>query len=186
MRSASAEVAISGSEGTPRYIAGTARGVKLAGTPSEHAAFGEREVPAPPDHDVVGHGDVQQTARGHELRRDRTVGRAGRRISARMVVHQDDRRGALGDRLAEHLARMDERRIQDAARDGDIAIEAVLCVEDGHVEFLDGQVLEPRRVRGPYVAWRPERRAFVARFTAKAPAQFKRGVDRDGSRGTDT
>jgi hypothetical protein len=43
-----------------------------------------------------------------------------------MIVYQDDRRRALGDRLAEHLARVHERRVEDPARDQDVALQSVL------------------------------------------------------------
>ena len=62
-----------------------------------------------------------------------------------MVVHEDDRRRPLGDRLPKHLARMHERRIENPARDRDVTLQPVLRVQHRDVKLLDRQVLQPRR-----------------------------------------
>lgn len=60
-----------------------------------------------------------------------------------MIVDEDDRSRVLADCLPEHFARVNQRRIQETARDRDVALQPVLRIENRNVEFLDGEVLQP-------------------------------------------
>ena len=62
----------------------------------------------------------------------------------RVVVNEDDRCRALRDGLAKDLARMHERGVQYPASHKDVAIDAVLRIEYGDVEFLNGAIVEAR------------------------------------------
>src|SRR5579871_5783230 len=72
----------------------------------EEPAFGEGEVPPPSDHHMIGDGNVEQSPRRYQLRRDGAVIRARRRIATGVIVNEDDGGGALRDRFPEHFAWM--------------------------------------------------------------------------------
>ncbi len=105
----------------------------------------------------------------------------GHRIAARMIVHEDDRRGALGDRLAKHLARMHERRIQNAARDRYVPFQPMLRIQYRHVKLLDRQIFQPRREHRDHVPGRPHRRPVRSRLGDHPAPEFERRVDRHGA-----
>src|SRR4051812_27062706 len=88
--------------------------------------------------------NVEQSSRRHQLFGHYPIVVRGRRITAGMIVDENDRRRSLGDRLAEYLARMHEGRIEYAARDRDVSFEPMLRVEHGHVELFDRQIFHSR------------------------------------------
>jgi hypothetical protein len=99
-----------------------------------------------------------------------------------MIVDEYDRRRPLGDRFPEHLARVHEGGVQDAARHRDVALQPVLRVEHRDVKLLDRQVLEPRREQIEDVSRRADRRALLPRLRRQAPPQLEGRVygDRTG------
>jgi hypothetical protein len=101
-----------------------------------------------------------------------------------MIVDENDRRRPLGDRLAEHFARMDERRIQKTARYRDVALEAVLGIEDGDVKFLDGKIFESLSEDFVDIPGPANRRAFLPLLARHAPPELQRGVDPDRTGGS--
>ena len=71
-----------------------------------HPALAETVKGAVTYDDVVQHLDPHQFARLAEPARDFQILRARRRISGRMVVQKDHRRGRFAHRHVEHLARV--------------------------------------------------------------------------------
>ena len=74
--------------------------------------------------------DDQPAGQAHVLRR-------GLGIAGRVVVEQDERRGARHHRLLEDLARVHEARGQAADRDHGLALDAMADVEGEEAEGLD-------------------------------------------------
>src|SRR5437867_747096 len=78
-----------------------------------------------------------------------------------MVVHQDDRRRRVADGGREDLPRVDERRGEGSFGDAHLAANAILAVEEQHVEDLTLELREASpevTVDGARVAHRtPER-----------------------------
>jgi hypothetical protein len=126
---------------------------------------------------VILHWDVEYLARLHELFCYYPVVRRRCRISTRVIVDQNDRRGSLRNRLAKNFSRMNERGIEQAAGDGDVAFQTVLRVEDCDVEFLDRKILEPLREDLVDIPRPTYRRTFLPLFRRHPPAKLERGVD---------
>src|SRR3972149_4331914 len=80
-------------------------------------------------YDMVHHRNPHDSPRGTEPPRDFPVFRAGGRVPAWMVVHEDDRRRALRDRRGEARPRVNEAAVQDAHRDARVPQDAVLDVQ---------------------------------------------------------
>ena len=125
---------------------------------------------------MIRHRDVEEPPRGDELGGNRPIVGRRRRVPARMVVDQDDRRRTLGDRLAKDHPRVHERRVENPTSNRDIPLETVLRIEHRDVELLDRQILESRRKRGPDITRRTERRPLVPRFRGETAAELERRV----------
>ena len=67
-----------------------------------------------PDDDVIEASDADDMARLDETLRHLDVFPARCRVPARMVMHGDETRRRQFERLAEHVARMDDRRVEPA------------------------------------------------------------------------
>ncbi len=128
--------------------------------------------------DVVVHRDVEQAAGRHQLFGHRPIVRRRHGITARVIVHEDDRRGAFRDRLAKHLARVHERGVQDPARDRHVPFQPMLRIQYRHVKLLDRQVFQPRGEDRHHVPGRPHGRPILARFGRHPASQFEGRVDR--------
>src|SRR5688572_33351461 len=76
---------------------------------------------------------------------------------------------------------MDERRVQESARHGDVALEPMLRVEYCDMKFFDGKILETLPENLMDVARASHRYAFVALLRCHAPAELERSVDRNGA-----
>jgi len=72
--------------------------------------------------DILGHGDV---------------GLGWGRIARRMIVHQDQRRGAELERALDDLARIDRRMVDGSALLAFILDQYILAIEEQDVELLD-------------------------------------------------
>jgi hypothetical protein len=131
---------------------------------------------------VVLHGYVENSAGLHELLRDYPVVTGRRRIAARVIVNENYRGRILGDRLAKHFPRVYQRRIEEAACYGNVALEPMLRVEDGDVEFLDGEVLQALAENLMNVSRTPDGHAFVAFLRRHPSSELERGVHGDSAR----
>jgi hypothetical protein len=80
---------------------------------------------------------------------------------------------------------MYERRIEQAARYGDVALESVLRIEHGDVELLDRQIFQALREDFVDIAWPSDGCAFLPLFRRHAPSQLERGVDTNSTSRTD-
>ena len=94
-------------------------------------------------------------------------------------MDQNDRRSSFGYRFPENFPWVYQGRVKDAPGDRNIALHAVLGIQDRDVELLDGQVLEPWREDPDNVARRPDRQCLVAMLGGHAPAELERSVDHD-------
>jgi hypothetical protein len=94
-----------------------------------------------------------------------------------MVVHQNDSRRPLRDRFPKHFPWVNERGIEEATSDGDVALEPVLRIEDGDVEFFDWKILETLRKDLVHIARPAHRRSLLPFLHRHAPAQLERGMD---------
>ena len=83
--------------------------------------FGEAEITASADDDVVEEGNAQYSARFHEARGESPVLGRGSRVPARVVVPTDDSRRPLPDGGAENLSRIDRGARQRTPRYGHFA-----------------------------------------------------------------
>ena len=106
---------------------------------------------------MVQHRNPHDSPGGPESLRDLPVLPAGRGVSARMVVHEYDRRRALQDRGGKHLPRMNEAPIQDAHRDAIAPEHAMLDVEQNRQEHFDGGISEQISIRFEHIDRRPHR-----------------------------
>jgi hypothetical protein len=134
---------------------------------------------------VVLHWYVEYAPCLHELLRDYPVVAGRCRIAARVIVNENYRGCVLGDRLAKYFARMDERRIQQPSRYGDVPLEPVLRVEDGNVKFLDRQILEALPENLVHISRTSNRNAFIALLGRHAPAELECGMNGDSAGCTD-
>jgi len=71
-----------------------------------------------------------------------------RRISRRVVVDQDDRRGTLDDGGAEDLPGVNQGSVEDSPRDGHVAQDPMLRVEEQRVKLLVGEIAQTRSHEG--------------------------------------
>jgi len=72
---------------------------------------------------------------------------------------------------------MHERRIEEAASYGDVALEPVLRIKHGDVELFDRKILQTLREDLIDIARPAHRRSFLPFFHRHAPAQLERCVD---------
>jgi hypothetical protein len=85
---------------------------------------------------VVQDRNAYGPARRDELLGDGTILSAGRRISRRMVVNEDDSGGALYDGGSEHLPGVNQGRVEDAAGHENGPEDPMLGIQEKGVEFL--------------------------------------------------
>ena len=103
-----------------------------------------------------------------------------------MIVNQNDRRCILGDCFTKHFARMYERRVEQAARYGYVALEPVLRIQDGHVEFLDWKILELLAEDLVHIARPADGYAVLAFLRRHSPAELECRVNRNSTCGSYT
>jgi hypothetical protein len=94
-----------------------------------------------------------------------------------MIVNKNDGRRPLRDRLPKHFSRMNERRVEEAARYRDVALEPVLRIENGDVELFHREILQTLRKDLVHIAWPAHGRSFLSFLHRHAPPQFERGMD---------
>jgi hypothetical protein len=94
-----------------------------------------------------------------------------------VIVDENDRRRSLGDRFPENLTRMHERRIEQAARYRDVALEPVLRIEHRDMELLDRQIFQSLREDLIDIAGPANGRSLLPFLCRHSPSQFERGVD---------
>jgi hypothetical protein len=92
-------------------------------------------------HDIVVDGDLEPRGGFGDFARHFDIGTAGRRVAARMVVRQDDGRGAKFQCALDDLARIDGRVIDRAPALHLVGDQRVLAVEEQQAEFFMGQRL---------------------------------------------
>src|SRR5207247_1072188 len=135
---------------------------------------------------VILHRDVEYFSGLHELFSYYPVVGRGCRIPARVIVDENDCRRSLRDRFPEHLAGMDERRVEKPAGYRNVALESVLRIEHGNVKLLDREILQTLRKDLVDVAGPAHRRALLPFFGSHPPTQFQRRVDTHGTSRSDT
>jgi hypothetical protein len=94
-----------------------------------------------------------------------------------MIVDENDRGRSFRDRLPKHFSRMNERRIEEAASYGDVALEPVLRIEDGDVKLLHRKILQTLRKDLEHIARPAHGCSFLSLLNRHAPAQLERGMD---------
>jgi hypothetical protein len=72
---------------------------------------------------------------------------------------------------------MNERRVEEAAGYGDVALQPVLRIENSDVKLLHRQVLETLRKNLVHIARPAHRRSFLPFFHRHAPTELERGMD---------
>ena len=101
---------------------------------------------------MIVQSDLERLGGRRDLARHVDIGARGRGIAARMIVHQDDGRGAELQRALDDLARIDRRVIDRALALHFVGDQDVLAVEEQDAEFLvgaarhrGGAIIEQRR-----------------------------------------
>jgi hypothetical protein len=107
--------------------------------------------------DVIADGDAEELAGADESTRELDVVDAGRRVTTRVIVRNDDGGGVGQDGDLEDFARMDDRRVELAAADFVVRDDAVLRGETEHAEDFRRFVLQDRGQQRCRVARRAER-----------------------------
>jgi hypothetical protein len=92
-------------------------------------------MPAAADDDVVVDGNAERFGGVDDLLGDRDIGLGRRRVTRRVIVHQDQRRGAKLQRPFDHLAGIDRRVIDRAALLLLVGDQRILAVEEEEVKF---------------------------------------------------
>jgi hypothetical protein len=130
---------------------------------------------------VILDGYVQQPSSSYELLSSDAIvsGRSG--VARGMVVNENDRRRILADRFAKNFAWMDKRGVQQSSCNGYITLEAVLRIENRHVKFLDGQILQSLAEYLVNVARTANRNAVLAILGCHSSSQLESSVNRDGA-----
>jgi hypothetical protein len=126
---------------------------------------------------VILHGYVEYLASLHELSCYYPVVRRRCRIPARVVVDEDDSGRPLSDRFPKYFSRMHERRVEEAASYGDVALEPVLRIEHGDVELFNRKILQALRKDLIHVARPAHGRSFLPLLRRHASTQLERGMD---------
>src|SRR5689334_25431981 len=90
------------------------------------------------DDEMIVNRNVQGFCGVGDFARHVDVGAAGRRVAARMIVHQNYRRSAELERTVDDLARIDGRMIDRAARQHFVGDEYVLAIEEEDSKLLPG------------------------------------------------
>src|SRR5258705_10439602 len=72
---------------------------------------------------------------------------------------------------------MNERRVEEAASYGDVALQPVLRIENSDVKLLHRQVLEALRKYLVHIARPPHGRSFLPFFHRHAPTKLERGMN---------
>lgn len=102
-----------------------------------------------------------------------------------MVVHQEECSGALRDRLTEDLTRVDQRTVEDATADQQIALQSMLGVEDGDVKLLHAEALKPRGVETPGIVRPAHRRPLRHRLPGESLTELECRADHGRAHGPD-
>ena len=96
---------------------------------------------------MVVNPEIEHARALDQLARQPDVLAARRRITARMIVQQDDRRGGFEDRRLEDLAGMDQARLQGPFGHDTVPQETVVRIEQRDPEDLVLQILHERSER---------------------------------------
>jgi len=102
----------------------------------EIAELAQATVVGVPDDDVVEDFDFQELAGADEVAGYLDVGFRRGRFPARVVMGQDNRGGACDNRQTEHLAWMDEQRVDRADRNQMVAFDPAPGVHEQDAEAL--------------------------------------------------
>jgi hypothetical protein len=94
-----------------------------------------------------------------------------------MIVDENYRCGILRDCFAKNFAWMNQRRVEQAARYGDVAFESMLRIEYRDVKFFDRKILQSLSEDFMHVAWTTYWCSFVAILCRHSAAELERGVD---------
>lgn len=94
-------------------------------------------MPPAANDDVVVDGDPQRRCGLDDVFGDGDVGLRRGRVARRVVVHQDERRGAQLKRALDDLAGIDRRVVDRAALLLFVGDQRVLAVEEQQVKLLD-------------------------------------------------
>jgi hypothetical protein len=90
-----------------------------------------------------------------------------------VIVDEDYRGRALGDRLTEYLPGMHEGGIQKSSRHGDVALEPVLGVEHGDVEFFYREILQLLSENVKDISRPTDRGAFLSFLGCHSAAELE-------------
>src|SRR6185437_13957427 len=90
------------------------------------------------DDEMIVNRNVQGFRRVGDVARHVDVGASGRRVAARMIVHQNYRRSAELERALDDLARIDGRVVDRAACQHFVGDEYVLAIEEEDSKLLPG------------------------------------------------
>ena len=82
-------------------------------------------------------------AGSHQLPGHRAILRRRGRIPARVIMHQNDTRGRLGDGSAKHFPRVDQRTVEQAPGDEHIPEHPGPGIQGQQVKFFDLKVSQP-------------------------------------------
>jgi hypothetical protein len=72
---------------------------------------------------------------------------------------------------------MNERRVEEAARYRNVALESVLRIEDGDMELFHREILQTLRKDLVHIARPAHGRSFLSFLHGHAPPQLERGMD---------
>ena len=94
-------------------------------------------MPTAANYDVVMQRNAERGGGFNDVSGDRDIGLRGGGVPGRMVVHQDQRRGAELERALYHLASIDRRMVDGAALLTLVLDEHVLAIEQQEMELLN-------------------------------------------------
>src|SRR3954465_2486888 len=94
-----------------------------------------------------------------------------------MIVDENDCCRSLRDRFTKDFAGMNERRVQQAPRYSDVALQPVLRVQNRDVELLDRKILESLREDLVHVARPPHRSTLLPLLGRHSSAELPGCMD---------
>ncbi len=130
-----------------------------------------------PDDDVVETGDADDIARLDQPFGHLDVFPTRRRVPARMIVHGDKARRRQFERLAEHIARVHDRRVEPTDEERLPGDELVFCIEiqtDEMFLIQQSQLIPQQLIR---ILRRPNRRHARFRFLDVSNPDRERGEE---------
>jgi hypothetical protein len=153
---------------------------------SQRTGFTETEVAVVGQHEMVDDVDADHIARPHHPRRERDVIAAGRGIARRVIVEQDDRRGAAGHRLTKHVPRFHGGRLPASDAEQHRPNHPIADVEQNQAEMLDAARAEARGQVGRSIARGQELLPGSVGPKERTAAQLDRGKELNRADGPDS